>query len=458
MIIHKILASYTFRFMSVYVAGLSVAVLIVLALVYAAFSYDYFNQLHSSVSHEINMLSQVYEQDGLEGVDRFVEEKVKLGRLNRFFYLVVDGNYNKLAGNLDVWPKFKQYGDGWLSFQLDVLQWDGKQVDSDFVARTYDSVQGYHLLAARHYDDVIVSAQLVSGALIRSMIVTIVLGTIGGAIVAGLSVKQIDSINKSVHRIMSGDLSERINSGNHQGDYRELTYNLNRMLDRIESLMEGVRQVSDNIAHDLRTPLTRLRNKMSQLQSEVEGNVSDKVQNLIDEADGLLSTFNALLRIAQVESGNRRAGFTEVDLKVILLDVVELYEPLAMDKSITITHQLPDHVGLLGDRDLLFQAFANLVDNAIKYTPEGGSLLISLVEENNGAVICVADSGVGIPGQDKANVFRRFFRVEASRGEQPGNGLGLSLVSAVMKLHQGEISLLDNKPGLKVQVSLPMGM
>jgi signal transduction histidine kinase len=456
MLINKVLASYTFRFMSVYVAGLSVAVLIVLTLIYAAFSYDYFNDLHGSVTHEIKTLSEVYEQGGLEGVDRFVDDKVRLGRLNRFFYLVVDANYNKLAGNLEAWPKFKQYGDGWLSFQLDVLQWDGQQVDSDFVARSTETDKGYHLLAARHYDDVIASAQLVSGALVRSMVVTIVLGTIGGAMVAGLSVKQIDSINKSVKRIMSGDLSERIYSGHLKGDFRELTFNLNRMLDRIQSLMEGVRQVSDNIAHDLRTPLTRLRNNMTELQGQVDGDCIDQVQNLIDEADGLLSTFNSLLRIARVESGSRRDGFTELDLKVILLDVVELYEPLAVDKSITVTQRLCDGLNLSGDRDLIFQAFANLVDNAIKYTPDSGELLISLSCENNQAVVVVADSGVGIPGQDKANVFRRFFRVESSRGEQPGNGLGLSLVFAVTKLHGGEICLYDNNPGLKIEVTLPI--
>ena len=461
MIINKVLASFTFRFMSIYVMGLSVAVLVVLALVYATFTYDYFTELGDSVSHEIKTLEIVFEQGGAEAVDSFVDEKIRLGDLNRFFYLVVDENYQKLAGNLDTWPKFKQYGEGWLSFQLDILQWDGQEIDAGFVARSRKMDNGYHLLAARHYNDVITAANLVGGALVWSMFVTIILGTIGGAIVAGISVNQIDSINKSVQRIMVGDLSERIHSGRHQGEIRELTFNLNRMLDRIQMLMAGVRQVSDNIAHDLRTPLTRLRNHLTQLQEQVEGKPEETVQYLIDDADALLSTFNALLRIAQIESGNRRSGFASLDPKVILLDVIELYEPLATDKAINMQQSMQSGGVLEGDRDLLFQAFANLIDNAIKYTPEGGTISVSLKndslnQQEKAAVVTITDSGVGIPGQDKLKVFRRFFRVEASRSEQPGNGLGLSLVAAVIKLHDGDISLSDNDPGLKVEVSLPL--
>lgn len=455
MIIKKVLASYTFRFMSVYVAGLSVAGLIVLTLVYATFSYDYFNELRGSVTHEMKTLKQVFESGGAEGVDNFVEEKIRLGEINRFFYLVVDENYKKIAGNLDSWPKYKQYGEGWLSFQIDILNWDGQAIDAGFVARSEQLDNGYILLAARHYDDVVSSANLVGGALIRSMIVTIVLGAIGGAIVAGISVKQIDVINRTLQRIMTGDLSERINTDNQQGEIRELTFNINRMLDRIQMLMEGVRQVSDNIAHDLRTPLTRLRNHLAQLQEEVDVNNEETVQHLIDEADGLLSTFNSLLRIARVESGNRRAGFKMLDLKIILLDVIELYEPLAIDKSIMLTSTLDDDLEMDGDRDLLFQAFANLIDNAIKYTPAEGVIRIELSMSLQGPLVVISDSGSGIPGRDKAKVFRRFFRVEVSRSEQPGNGLGLSLVAAVINLHDGDIALSDNDPGLKVEVLFP---
>lgn len=454
MIVNKVFASFTFRFLSAYVAGLGVAVLIILAIVYLTLSRGYFDELNRSIIDEQEVFSDIYEQQGIEGARAYIDKQMSSYTRNRFFYLVVDKDYRKLVGNLDSWPKYTDYGGGWLSFELDLLELD-ESGNSDFVGRSGQLATGEHIIAARLYEDVIENASLVSGALFRSMLVTIVLGTIGGAIVAGMSVKRIDSMNKTIRRIMVGDLSERMQVSNQQGDFRELAYNINRMLDRIQSLMNGVRQVSDNIAHDLRTPLTRLKNHLAELQEEVGDESQDRVRQLIEEADGLLATFNALLRIAQVETGNRRAGFTQLDPRVILLDVVELYEPLALDKSLQLTVDFAEGLSMAGDRDLLFQALANLLDNAIKYTPESGAIHVSLSRKDKVLYITVADSGCGIPLRDKKKAFRRFFRVEASRGEQPGNGLGLSLVMAVIKLHHGEIFLSDNNPGLKVEIELP---
>lgn len=456
MLIKKVLASYTFRFIFVYVTGLSIGVLIVLSLVYAALSYDYFNRLGGSVKHELELLEDAYRNRGVTGVDQFVAAQHKQSDSNRYFYLLVDNDYNKLAGNLEFWPKYRHHGDGWLSFQLDVLNWDGRSVDTDFIARSLELENGDRLLVARHYGDVVDNATLVGGVLIRTMIVTIILGTIGGFVVGAKSVEQIDKINRTLHRIMSGNLSERIRDDSQRGELRELATNINSMLDRIQMLMQGMLQVTDNIAHDLRTPLTRLRNHLSDLQERLEDvPEGDNVQTLIDEADAILATFSALLRIARVEAGNRRSAFAVIDPKVILLDVIELYEPLAMDKAIAMTQSLADNLRLEGDRDLLFQAMANLIDNAIKYTPAGGDIDIGLSSQGDRIIVTVADTGCGIPESDRSKVFRRFYRVESSRSEQPGNGLGLSLVWAVVKLHGGDITMEDNRPGLRVVISLP---
>lgn len=456
MIINKILASYTFRYMSVYVIGLSVSVLIVLTLVYATYSYDYFKRLHDAVAQEIATLGQVYEDQQFKGLETFISEKVKAGELTRFYYLVVDEDNNKLAGNLDAWPDYRQYGEGWLSFHLEILSWSEEPQERRFVGRSEEIDGGYRILVAQHYGEFRNYAGLVGGALLRSMIVTIVLGTIGGAIVAGINVKRIDRINTTLKSIMSGDLSERIESGIQRGELKDLTLNINRMLDRIQQLVEGLRQVSDNIAHDLRTPLTRLRNQLSDMQDQAGADKFDRVQPLIDEADGLLSTFSSLLRIAQIESGNRRAGFMQLDLRIILLDVIELYEPLATDKNITFSSSLEQNLTINGDRDLLFQAFANLIDNAIKYTPEAGLVTVDLAVSKQQALVTIADSGPGISLDEAEKVFGRFYRVEASRSQYPGNGLGLSLVSAVVKLHDGTIILAENDPGLRVDVRLPL--
>lgn len=456
MMLNKIFTSFTFRFLVGYVAWLSVAVLLVLVLIYAFIAYDFFSDVHRSVEVELKELREAYEQGGVDGVDRFVEVRSGPTRLIRFFYYVGNENRQKVAGNLEEWPNTKEYRDGWLGFDFASLTKIADPVNTEFIARSTQLATGEHLLVARHYADVLNSTTLVAGALIRSMVATIILGTIGGAIMAGLSLKRIEAINKSLLRIMSGDFSERIDISGSTGDFRSLSQNVNQILDRIEVLMAGVRQVSDNIAHDLRTPLTRLRNRLSELHKDCEDPSNrDQVEALIDEADGLLGTFSALLRIAQVESGNRRSGFADVDLCTLVSDVIELYEPLAADKNQQFTTAMAKVGKFHGDRNLLFQAVANLVDNAIKYTPEGGTVHVGLSVEARAFKIIVADTGVGIPTADRERVFQRFFRVEHSRSQHPGNGLGLSLVQAVVRLHDGFIELEDNKPGLKIVVRLP---
>ncbi|MEK9646775.1 MAG: HAMP domain-containing sensor histidine kinase, partial [Alphaproteobacteria bacterium] len=208
--------------------------------------------------------------------------------------------------------------------------------------------------------------------------------------------------------------------------------------------------VSDNIAHDLRTPLTRLRNRLESLRDdEPASGRRDALEAAVGEADGLLSVFGALLRIAQIEAGGRRENFADVALRDIAADVSELYEPVAEEKGLTLTVDTARAGNVAGDRDLLFQALANLVDNAIKYTPAGGTVAISV----DAASLAVADSGPGIPPADRDAVFDRFHRLEASRN-QPGSGLGLSLVHAVAQLHDGAVQLEDNSPGLRATLSL----
>jgi signal transduction histidine kinase len=456
MILSKIFTSFTFRFLVSYVAWLSVAVFMVLALIYAFIAYDFFAEVHHSVTDELESLSQAYQSGGEEAVDEFVKLHSGPDRLIRFFYFVGDENLNKIAGNLDQWPDSKEYRNGWLGFNFESLTNSADSIGTEFVARSKQLEGGEHVLVARHYADVLNSTKLVGGALTRSMVATILLGTIGGAIVAALSLRRVEHINVTVRRIMAGDLSERIDTHSSSGDFLRLSESVNQMLDRIEVLMTGVRQVSDNIAHDLRTPLTRLRNRLSDLHENCEDSANrEQLELLIEEADGLLGTFSALLRIAQVETGHRRSGFAVVDLCTLVSDVIELYEPLAAEKGQTFHTGLAKVGSFNGDRNLLFQAVANLVDNAIKYTPEGGRVQVNLAVEGGVVRIEVADSGIGIPEEDREKVFQRFFRVEHSRSRHPGNGLGLSLVQAVVRLHDGYIELKDNNPGLRIVLRFP---
>lgn len=268
--------------------------------------------------------------------------------------------------------------------------------------------------------------------------------------------KRIRVISNTAQRIiLTSDLSQRIPLDARWDDLSKLSLTLNRMLDEIEQLVTGIRTLSDNIAHDLRHPLTRLRNHieaMRRLQPD-HGELQQNLGELIAECDGLLTTFQALLRISNIESGKRHSGFKAVDFSQLMHDVIELYEPVAAEKSITLNFD-PCPMQVIGDKDLLFQAFTNLIDNAIKYTPNQGTVTVSMALQNGQPRITIQDTGLGVSDEHKEHVFSRFYRVEHSR-RAPGSGLGLSLVAAIIKLHHGLIQLHDNRPhGLIVSVLL----
>lgn len=459
----RIFASLTFRFMFSYVAGLSLAVFVMLALIFASFSYSYFRTTSQDVKNESARLVAIYRQGGksaLEAVMTAQQSQFQVETFDRyqlreqhFFYLLADANHTPIAGTLSEWPA--NLYDSWAVFQYHISFTRSDSGKAQLVAHTVTLDNGQLLLVARHYGYFITFERVILIVLLRSMIFTIIMGAIGGAVVTGRGLRDMDTINRSVQSIMQGDLSERISVQRSRGDFRNLVNTFNRMLDRIQVSMEGVRQVSDNIAHDLRTPLTRLRNHLTRLQDVVTGDAQNTVQDLLDEADNLLSTFNALLRIAQIESGNRQSEFDAVDITVILRDVIELYEPLAAEKNLTVTTDVRGPLRARGDRDLLFQAFANLLDNAIKYTPDDGTVRVKAALVGDVLEVEVCDSGAGIPVAEREKVFQRFYRIEASRSQQPGNGLGLSLVQAVVSLHSGKIVLADGQPGLSVRVQLP---
>ncbi len=261
-------------------------------------------------------------------------------------------------------------------------------------------------------------------------------------------VNLINTVTDTADDIMrSGDLSQRIPIKHERDDLSKMARVLNTMFDKVEESVEGIRRVSDNIAHDLRTPLARLRTKIEKF----DGSGEEK-DALIKEADNLINIFNALLRIARIESGKEALSLKEVDMKELISDVVELYEPLAEEKNQELKVSISKGV-VMGDRDLLFQTLANLIDNAIKFTPAKGQVEIGAGKSKDRFVIKISDSGSGVTKEDKERVFSRFYRAESSRSTA-GHGLGLSLVRAVIDAHQGNIELVDNKPGLEVVIWL----
>ncbi|MEH6567667.1 MAG: HAMP domain-containing sensor histidine kinase [Halioglobus sp.] len=450
----KVLTSLTFRYIAKYLAVLTVSVFVLLGALYGYFSYTFFGSLGDTIVDELETLQIVYTGQSLEGVNAYIEDQYKRPAANRFYYLVVDEQGVKVAGDLDVSPRYREFSGGWLGFDVALLRW-GRSEEFDFLARRANLGNGYQVLVAGNYADAISKSSLVFSTLFRAMIATLILGLIGGFFSAQSTLNRVETLNRELSRIIRGDPSERLQLVPEEGYVRELSLVMNSMLDQMESLMQGVQRVSDNIAHDLRTPLTRMRNQLTQLRAGSEQIPTDQIDGIIEECDELLTTFNALLRISTLETGKRSIAAVNVDLGQLLQDVVELYEPLAQEKNIELLYS-PQSKMCKGEADLLFQMFANLLDNAVKYTPPHGRIEILMESIRGGASrVVIADTGPGIAAADRKNVFRRFFRVESSRSEQPGHGLGLSLVQAIARYHNGTVDLLANSPGLLVRVVLP---
>lgn len=454
--IRQVLNSLTFRFIARYVTGLVASVFCLQMLLYTYFSYNYFNDLGDDLREELETLQLVYRGQSLSGLQQYISDQDGTPMGARFSYLLTDASGARLAGDLPETPRYREFTGGWFSFQRSLWKQRLVETDAEYLALSSDLGNGVQALVGFNFAAASESGALVFDTLLRAMIATLILGIIGGFFTASFALRRLEDFSQRLARIVRGKVTERMPVEGEKGYLRELSQVTNSMLDQMLLLMQGVKQVSDNIAHDLRTPLTRIRNNLNQLRAGLAPEGQESVDKIIEDCDDLLSTFNALLRISTLESGSRAARDSELDLAELLGDVVELYEPLANDKGVGLALQVPGTWLILGDNDLLFQMFANLVDNAIKYTPAGGDITVrGRVTAEGGNRVEVADSGPGIPAGDRDNVFRRFYRLEASRGKERGHGLGLSLVRAIAVFHHGSVRLEDNRPGLKVVVELP---
>lgn len=363
--------------------------------------------------------------------------------------VLLDGAGTVLGGNLRRLPdEAAPLTEGTVLFK------DAER-NADYAAKIHTYDDGRRLFVAVDITDMMENYRFMQRLSLLGILLMVVV-ILTSFMISTFVVSRTARIARTAKNIMdTGNLSQRIEIDSHWDDLSTMSMVLNALLSRIEDLVEGVQKVSDNIAHDLRTPLTRLRNHLEVLRkSEViamSPEASERCDRLLAEADHLLATFNALLRIARIEAGKQTHNFQDVHLQKLLHDVVELYEPLAEEKGINILCDFMP-VTLYADRDLLFQAFANVIDNAIKYSPASGQIDITLSQKDNVRIVTISDRGIGISKADKEKVFDRFYRAEASR-HTSGSGLGLSLVLAVADLHKARIDLLDNTPGLSFQIT-----
>jgi signal transduction histidine kinase len=285
------------------------------------------------------------------------------------------------------------------------------------------------------------------------IVVTVLLALAGGALLTRGFLRRIEEINRTSRAIMAGNLADRVPTRGCGDEMDRLAVNLNAMLDRIQALMESLKRVSDDIAHDLRTPLSRLRQRLETARTTIATpqDCGAAMDQSLAEVDAILETFSAVLRIAQIEAGTRRASFSSVDLEAIVASVGETYAPVAEDRGQLLRATTAHPGSVCGDRELITQMVANLVENSIRHCPAGTVIAVTLTREADAPIVRVSDTGPGIPAAEREKVFRRFYRLETSR-TTPGNGLGLALVKAIADLHNAAVELTDNHPGLRVSI------
>jgi len=454
------LRTSSFQLALLYMVVFATSVFLLLAFIYWRTAGFMAAQTDETIEAEIAGLAEQYRGSGVNGLISIIRERVARDPNAKSIYLLTTDDFLKLAGNIESWPKGSRSESGWINFTLDEsVGWNGPERLAR--ARIFEVQGGLRLLVGRDVDELTNLKRLIEGAINWGMGITLALALLGGFLMSRSTTRRIEVINNTSRRIMNGHLSLRIPTRGTEDDFDQLAENLNQMLDRIVYLMEGIRHVSDSIAHDLRTPLTRLRNQLENTLMSVDNDEArDQAARAVAEADQLLATFNALLRIARLETRGNAADMKTVSLGELVTDACELYEAVAEDKDQTFEQAVDSKVSIEGDRDLLFQMVSNLIDNAIKYTPEHGRIRVEVRKEGDNAIFEVGDSGIGVPDSEKDQVFQRFYRVGKSRS-LPGNGLGLSLVSAVAEIHQGTIVLSDHFddpefPGLKVTISMPI--
>jgi signal transduction histidine kinase len=417
-------------------------------------------QIRDAVAQEVTQVQRAYDAGGMNLLLRTMERRARQPGAN--LYLIAGPSGDILAGNVaSVQPGVFEE-QGWTSVPFMYQRYtDSGVVRHTAIANIFVLDNGLRVLIGRDLGEPERFRVLVRQAL---MIALAIMGL--GAIIIWFGIgrnalKRIDRMSDAGKKIMAGDLSQRLPVAGSGDEFDRLSVSLNNMLERIEKLNEGLRQVSDNIAHDLKTPLTRLRNKAADALDIEDGEVRrGALEGIISESDQLIRTFNALLMISRVEAGSVAAEMSPIELSAIVADSAELYEPVADEAGMALTSEIEPSIEIQGNRELIGQAIFNLLDNAIKYSAdtEGpGAVSVKLSRRPDGICLSVADRGPGVPLDRREDVVKRFVRLDESRSK-PGTGLGLSLVEAIMELHGGTLELSDTEPGNTERPGLTVSM
>ncbi|MBS0560549.1 MAG: HAMP domain-containing protein [Proteobacteria bacterium] len=447
----NLLRSAAVRFAAIYAVLLSLSVAAAAGFVWWETAGRLSRQIEEAILNDAQALSDHWEVGGVPDVRSAIEERLSQNVDDDAIYMLADPYFERLAGNLSGWPAaVTQPG---VEYEIRV---ERGGIHSLASMQRFDFPGGYHLLVGRDVTLRLQLTRLLTSALFWAVVVVVAVAAVGAIAVRSLFNRMLASVWATTAAISSGDFSRRVQVTGRGDEFDQVAEAINDMLDRITRLMDGVRQVSNAIAHDLRTPIARARTRLEDAMAHAgtEDELRAAIERATADLDAITGVFQALLRIAEIEAGSRRAAFCVFDAAPVLNGVAELYDAVAEDRGLSIAAAVPPSLRVYGDRDMLQQAVANLVDNAVKFSPPGAAVRIAATQSDGWTDIVVTDAGPGIPAADRERAVERFFRGEAAR-HTPGAGLGLALVQAVAQLHGGALLLEDAAPGLRAVVRLP---
>jgi signal transduction histidine kinase len=427
--------------------ALSIAVLTLFATPLGIVWRKGFHEARTEHLHQdVQLLADIFTKDGVQGLVAGVNRYLDMPFVPERTILFADASLSRIAGNLPAWPSEVPDSPG--THELSIER-DGTLMQVVVIHATLPG--GNHLLVGRDISRFKKLEILFWYGLAGAAVAVLLLGWLGGTLIRRVLLSEVYGIGQTASAIVEGDLSRRLPTQNAGDELDLLAQTVNRMLDQIENLVHGVRNVSNAIAHDLRTPLAELRSRLEELsvtRPSPEETFAE-IDSAVADVDRVLAIFNALLRLAEIDTGARRSGFVQVDVAKVASEAAEFYHPVAELKGVTLTFASSGDLTGAGDPLLLAQAIGNLIDNALKYAQEKGTITVQAARRPDGTIeVSVSDDGPGIPDAEKPKVTERFYRGDASRGTE-GVGLGLSLVAAVTKLHGGLLELADNHPGLR---------
>lgn len=454
--ISKLFKSFTFQLTLLYMTLFGASVVALLMFIYFTTLKEVRSQIEATISMQISELSTTLKKKGAKRTINDIKELIAQDTENMSLYLLVDKHNDIVAGNLEFWPEDINDKEKWITFSMEEEELSDRYIE--VLARTSAAKNDYKLLVGYKLKYLYKIRSIIIKVLLVSLGLSLLIAALCSMFIMHIISHRLATVNQACKRVIHGNIKERVRGSGSRDAFDHLALNFNSMLSWINDLIDGIRDVSNSIAHDLRSPLNRLRNRLENIiiHQPTPEQTNSQIQSAINEIDSLMATFNALLKISQAEAGAGIEQFSRFNLSELTEDVIDFYTPLAEEKFITLEVNLDENITMRGEKHLISQAFANLIDNAIKYTPKNGAVTISLSASEKHAQFIVTDNGPGIPPEFYERVKERFYRMDHSR-TTPGNGLGLSLVNAVFKLHQSEIIFSENAPtGLIVTVNIPL--